>query len=193
MPNWCNNKMTIKGPHKIIDKIEKIVKDESNDAPGLLNYLHPMPKGLNDTTSPDSSAKNPQPYIDGYTNWYDWCVNNWGTKWELSEYYGHGRTTSKTKDESSISFIFSSAWSPPINALAHFLEQNENCEGTLLYFEGGCDFAGLWDNGNDVCISPSDYKSDDEYWQDGIGKEIDDEFNILESMAEYEADEKEEA
>ena len=28
MPNWCNNNITITGPNKIIDKIEKIVKNE---------------------------------------------------------------------------------------------------------------------------------------------------------------------
>ena len=193
MPNWCNNKMTITGPHKIIDKIEKIVKDESNDAQGLLDYFHPMPKALTDTTSPDSSADKPQPYVDGHSNWYDWCVNKWGTKWELCEFYGHGRTTSKTQDESTITFGFSSAWAPPINALSHFLEQNENCEGTLLYFEGGVDFMGKWDNFDDTELTPSDYKSDDEFWQDGIGKEIDDEFGILESLAEFEADQLEEA
>ena len=28
MPNWCNNNIKITGPNKIIDKIEKIVKNE---------------------------------------------------------------------------------------------------------------------------------------------------------------------
>ena len=58
------------------------------------------------------------------------------------------------------------------------------------YYEGGCDFMGCWDNGDDECIAPSDYKSTDDFWNDGIGAELDDMFNITESMAEYEAEEE---
>ena len=28
MPNWCDNQITITGPNSVIDKIEKIVKEE---------------------------------------------------------------------------------------------------------------------------------------------------------------------
>ena len=50
MPNWCDNQITITGPNSVIDKIEKILKEESNDAEkGLLQFFHPMPKQLLDT------------------------------------------------------------------------------------------------------------------------------------------------
>ena len=50
MPNWCDNQITITGPNSVIDKIEKIVKEESNNAEnGLLQFFHPMPKELLDT------------------------------------------------------------------------------------------------------------------------------------------------
>ena len=48
---------------------------------------------------------------------------------------------------------------------------------------------GLWEDGVDDCYQPSDYKSTDDFWQDGIGSTIDDMFNITESMAEYEQEE----
>ena len=47
---------------------------------------------------------------------------------------------------------------------------------------------GLWEDGVDDCYQPSDYKSTDDFWQDGIGSTLDDVFNITESMAEYEAE-----
>ena len=47
---------------------------------------------------------------------------------------------------------------------------------------------GLWEDGIDDCYAPSDYKSTDDFWQDGIGSTLDDTFNITESMAEYEAE-----
>ena len=48
---------------------------------------------------------------------------------------------------------------------------------------------GLWEDGVDDCYAPSDYKSTDDFWQDGIGSTLDDVFNITESMAEYEQEE----
>ena len=49
---------------------------------------------------------------------------------------------------------------------------------------------GCSDNGEDECLAPGDYKSTDDFWQDGIGSTLDDMFNITESMAEYEAEQE---
>jgi hypothetical protein len=150
--------------------------------------MKPMPKELDGTTSPSSSADKPQPMVEGFDNWYDWRTENWGTKWEVNEFYGVDR------QGDTISFGFSSAWSPPINAYQSFLinmsEQKQDVSIKAYYYEGGCDFMGCWDNGDDECLAPSDYKSTDDFWNDGIGYELDEMFNITESMAEYEAEEE---
>ena len=191
MPNWCDNQITITGPNSVIDKIEKIVKEEKNQD-GLLNFMKPMPKQLEDTTSPSSSADKPQPMVEGFDNWYDWRVENWSTKWEVCEFYGVDRQylTEQSEGESTISFGFSSAWAPPINAYEKFLENNSNCFIRAYYYEGGCDFMGVWEDGIDDCYAPGDYKSTDDFWQDGIGSTLDEMFNITESMAEYEAEQE---
>ena len=50
MPNWCDNQVTITGPESVIDKIEKIVKEDKNNAEnGLLQFFQPMPKELLET------------------------------------------------------------------------------------------------------------------------------------------------
>ena len=199
MPNWCNNNISITGPNSVIDKIEKIVKEEEStdlsskekgETPGLLQFMAPMPKELDGTTAPSSSAKKPQPMVEGFDNWYDWRVENWGTKWELCEFYGVDRQyhSEQNEGESTITFGFDSAWSPPINAYEQFLRDNEDCSLKAWYYEGGCDFMGEWDNGQDDCFAPSDYKSTDDFWQDGVGSTLDDYFGITESMAEYEAE-----
>ena len=197
MPNWCDNQVTITGPNSVIDKIENIVSEPDNidlsskekgESMGLLNFMYPMPKELEDTTSPSSSANKPQPMVDGFDNWYDWRCENWSTKWDVSEFYGVDRQylTEQSEGESTISFGFSSAWSPPIGAYEQFLKDNEDCSLKAYYYEGGCDFMGEWDNGSDDCYAPSDYKSDSDFWNDGIGYNLDEMFNITESMAEYE-------
>jgi hypothetical protein len=193
MPNWCDNQITITGPNSVIDQIEKIVKEEK-DTDGLLNFFHPMPKQLEDTTSPSSSADKPQPMVEGFDNWYDWRVENWCTKWEVNEFYGVDRQADALIGDSTISFGFSSAWAPPTGAYTHFItsmaEKNLDVSLKAYYYEGGCDFAGCWDNGDDECIAPSDYKSDDDYWNDGLGYDLDEMFNFRESMAEYEAEQE---
>ena len=196
MPNWCDNQITITGPNSVIDKIEKIVKEESNNIEnGLLQFFHPMPKELMETEkSSDDKKMNKQPFVDGVNNWYDWRVKNWGTKWELCEFYGVDRQylTEQSEGESTISFAFSSAWSPPIEAYQNFLENNSDCFIRAYYYEGGCDFMGLWEDGIDDCYAPSDYKSDSDFWNDGVGSTLDEMFNITESMAEYEAEQEKE-
>ena len=187
MPNWCDNQVTITGSKSVIDKIEKIVKEEKG-AGGLLNFFHPMPKELKDTTA-DGSKDKEMIKKYGYSDWYGWACDNWGTKWDLNEFYGVERELTPEGD-SMISFAFSSAWSPPIGAYEYFLAKNEDCTLEAHYYEGGCDFMGIWDNGDDRCYAPSNYKSDDKFFESGDGWSLDNYFSITESMAEYEAEQE---
>ena len=192
MPNWCDNQITITGPNSVIDKIEKIVKEEK-DEQGLLNFFHPMPAELKDTTADGSKDKKMLAKY-GHSDWYSWATDNWSTKWEVNEFYGVDRQhLNDSLDESTISFGFSSAWGPPLGAYDQFLADNENCTLKTYYYEGGCDFMGCWDNGDDECVQPSDYKSDDSFWDTGLGYDLDEMFNITDSMREYEAEEETEA
>ena len=194
MPNWCNNHITITGPNKIIDRIEKITKEEDNKD-GLLQFMMPMPKELRDTTADGTERKDLLEKY-GHSDWYGWATDNWGTKWEVCEFYGVDRQhLNDSLDESTISFSFDSAWSPPIGAYENFLAENENCSLVGRYYEGGCDFMGVWDNGDDRCYSCSEDgpKSDSDFYTHGDGKEIDDYFGITESLAEYEAEQESEA
>jgi len=184
MPNWCDNQITITADKAVIDKIEQITKEEKDDK-GLLNFMYPMPKELDSTTA-DGSKDKEMLAKHGHSDWYSWRTDNWSTKWEVCEFYGVDR------HDDTISFAFSSAWAPPVGAYEHFLGEHDDCSLKAYYYEGGCDFAGCWDNGSDECIAPGDYKSDDDYWNDGLGYDLAEQFNFLESMAEYEAEQEEE-
>ena len=185
MPNWCDNQVTITGSKSVIDKIEKIAKEEKG-AGGLLNYFQPMPKELRETTADGSENKELLKKY-GYSDWYGWACDNWGTKWDISEFYGVDR------QGDTISFAFSSAWSPPTGAYEYFLAKNEDCTLKAYYYEGGCDFMGVWDNGDDRCYTISDTAPDgskDKFWDTEEGEMLDEMFGITESMADYEAEQE---
>jgi len=193
MPNWCNNNITITGNNQTINRIEQITKDDYKGEDGLLNFFRPMPYELRGTTA-DGSTRDRLVKKFGHSDWYGWAVENWSTKWDVNEFYGVERREIG-EDESELLLGFDSAWAPPINAYEHFIDNNSNCSIRAVYHEPGCDFMGIWDNGDDVCYEISTIApkgSTDKFWKTGDGKELDDLYNITEYQAEYEAQKRDE-
>lgn len=186
MPNWCNNNVEISGPKKVIDQIEKIVDEKKNKkGQGLFDWMLPMPKELRETQADGTERKDLLKKY-GHSDWYGWANDNWGTKWDCSEFYGFDR-----KDESTITFGFDTAWAPALTAFETWLSNNDDCSVICTYYEPGCDFAGVWDNGDDRCIEISKSApkgSQDRFWNTQLGKTLDGYFGIVESMAQYEED-----
>ena len=182
MPNWCNNTITLTGPKEKITAIyNKAKKDDA-----LLQQLKPMPKELEGTTSPAPTEGEPQPLVDGFDNWYDWRVQNWGTKWDVDM---DGLELSD--DGTTISGWFDSAWAPPIHAYEYFLTDNEDCSINSYYYEGGCDFAGQWEDFVDAEVAPSEFTADEmEDPQMGHSYTENEQFNFSEAVREYEEEEK---
>ena len=167
MPNWCDNYVEIKGPKKILDDIEAIVDEKNNDKErehGLLNHLRPMPK-------------------EEQENWYNWSVDNWGTKWDIKEFYGAKR------DGDKLCFSFQSAWGPPEEAFDYFYCNNNDVSINLKYYEPGMDFAGIYNDGDSDSYTLSEAAPKgpkDEFLQTEDGKALDDTFNIAQQMIDYE-------
>ena len=182
MPNWCNNTLSIQGPTKTLKPLWEETKKE-----GLLQAMKPMPKELEDTTSPSSSANKPQPMIEGFDNWYDWRVQNWGTKWDVDheglEYTDNGDGTA------SIVGWFDSAWGPPTEAFNTFCDDNDNCSLESFYEEGGMDFAGHYCDGYDDYLEGiSDYAREVVKGNDSgsdLYDRLDTELELTESRREY--------
>jgi hypothetical protein len=61
----------------------------------------------------------------GANNWYDWCCNNWGTKWGAYDVY-------KVDD---YAFEFLSAWSTPIAAMMVLSKLHPEVEIFVRYFD----------------------------------------------------------
>jgi len=119
----------------------------------------------------------------GYGNWYDYCVGEWGTKWDVG---GDGQTDIHP-DGKMLHTSFDSAWSPPVNAYDKLVELGFGVNA--MYYEGGMAYAGAYDEHGDQEIN-LEGMSADEIEQEH--PELDEAFAISESIREYEAEQEEE-
>lgn len=164
MPNWCYNEIEIIADEKTLNDLEDAAKKNK-----LLNFIKPMPPELEDTKSP---SDNP--------NWYDWCINNWGTKWDISP-------IRIEKTNKKLSILFDSAWSAPLEVI-DFLWNSGKVESLYLsYWEPGMDFGGVYKDGDIFHInSMTDaYRQPKNKWSSEM-KMIDKDFNVYATMVEME-------
>ena len=188
MPNWCNNNISISGP---VETIKQLWEDANleGEAGGLLNAMVPMPKELSETTKGSGDELQTEQY-DGFTNWYDWSVARWGTKWDVSteglEFTDNGDGTAE------ITGWFESAWAPPIEAYNRFLDDMSNCSIDASYHEPGMDFAGFYVDGDDDYLDnlheefklPEDERSN-------LYNRLDEEYNLSENYDMWDEEEEE--
>lgn len=189
MPNWCSNTLTISHEDKAMMK--RVVKGYNRN--GLLREFIPIPKELTDTVSGTVGSKESyeQRLLEekqklnreffGYTDWYSFCVGEWGTKWDIGHGDGYNKLTMKDIKNNTVKIGFDSAWSPPIHAYEKLCDMGFSI--TALYYEGGCCFCGIWDNGSDEYY---DIKGNSKWVKENIPSEIDEEFCISWNMAEWE-------
>jgi hypothetical protein len=158
----------------------------------LLDEFIPVPKDLHIVAGcvgdPDEqkkleedTARNLATY--GYGNWYDFCVGEWGTKWDVGD-----EDCVNVTDNGLFVAFFDSAWAPPIQAYEKLMDLGFDV--VAWYFEPGMAFVGKWDNGVDFCMQYGEYKSDTV--REAIGEELDDMFNISEDMSQWEEEQNEE-
>jgi hypothetical protein len=190
MPNWCNNVVEL--AHEDPAMLER-AKDALNRGE-FLNEFIPVPDDLRivagrvgadeDQKQKDLVAQEEVNVAKhGYRNWYDFCVGEWGTKWDVG---GDGMTCEI--ENGRISTSFDSAWAPPCNAYEKLVDLGFSVRA--YYYEGGMCFAGVWEDGND------DYYDlggmDSEAVKEQLPEVLDEMFCISESMAEWEEENKEE-
>jgi hypothetical protein len=120
----------------------------------------------------------------GYGNWYDYCVNEWGTKWDVG---GDGQEVDITEDGTMLTTYFDSAWAPPTNAYEKLQDMGFGVEA--MYYEPGMAFAGKWDHGSDDYYEFGSMSADQA--ESEIPSDVDFAFGITESIREYERENQE--
>jgi len=190
MPNWCNN--TVEIYHEdpaMLERVRVAFKDGR-----LLDEFIPVPEELRivagcvgDANDPEQiklveqTEANVEKY--GYGNWYDFCVNEWGTKWDI------GADGAEAQDiPGGLMLSFDSAWAPPTGAYEKLEDLGFSIRAT--YYEPGMCFAGIWENGNDDYYEYGSMSSEEV--RETMPVELDEAYCISEYLAECEEEEKEE-
>lgn len=132
MPNWCQNILTISGPTEDVNRFIEAAKSPVDNTDLSLGRLMPIPE-------------------DQENNWYDWCISNWGTKWDVDAVITHDHIYADKHipygTRKSVTYRFSSAWSPPVELFSTLINRDdsifENLYVHLAYAESGMCFVGV--------------------------------------------------
>jgi len=189
MPNWCNN--VIEVSHIDRSKMEALVAAVNDH--NFFKHVIPIPEGLDIVAGRVGADDNAEQIAleaqeklneerHGYKNWYDFCVNEWGTKWDTDAY----DTVILPEDSNKVTFGFDTAWGPATGVYDALMDQGFAVRA--YYYEPGMAFCGIHDENGDETYDIGGYTS--ETIKDAIPEELDEMFAISEVMAEYEAEEE---
>lgn len=156
MPNWCSNSLTL---------------------------THTDPAMIDKAVAGFTEGKLLETFVPYEGEWdYDWCVANWGTKWDVGGDFGHTRLNPNT-----LKLSFDSAWAPPLEAYQKLEELGFRVEA--MYYEPGMCFCGTYVDGSDDYYEYNEMTAEEA--SNTLPVELDEEFGISDQMAEYEQEQEE--
>lgn len=144
MPNHCDNDLFIYGSE---DSIKEFIEFSKKDDELLSadKYI-PYPQKYKDMDLIAEIARKNGDYhiIDGFNSGgYEWCVQNWGTKWGIYEAIIKEEKFSGKR--SKVIYNFNSAWSPPLPVIKAMSVKFPELKFKLKYYEGGGGFKGTFE------------------------------------------------
>ena len=129
MPNWAYNQLKLS--HKDRAMIERAVT--AFDKESFLQEFIPCPQSLRETVSGWCSDPEEQAQLEqqqqanvaqfGHKDWYSWCVENWGTKWDFGNEFDDLPEITQAGELYTVNLYFDTAWSPPLEAYRKLEEQ----------------------------------------------------------------------
>ena len=147
MPNWCYNRVSVYSENT--DQVTELFDIFNNPEP--FNALIPSPK-WSETPNEDGALPVIEEHKDsdgkvlftthkfpksGKTDdrWYDWQVQNWGTKWEPAD-------ISVEQCDEELEITFNTAWSPPEDICRAIRNKYPDVTVSWFFDEPGMEVAG---------------------------------------------------
>ncbi len=115
MPNWCHNHITITGPDPVLDELLAAGSQQASEQASKQPQEPASDFKSSDFKSSDPSFSlealipTPTTLLDG-EGWYDWRIDHWGTKWDLSD-------VELVREPGQVWLHCLSPWGPPLPAL----------------------------------------------------------------------------
>lgn len=175
MPNWCSSDLTVSALPKTKEERKSfpgILKRFINNAKGErgcldMNKFIPYPdeyavadkkayavRNEWDSLSKEERDKTPYPKVeDGFNHGgYEWCLSNWGSKWNFSD--------PELLEQSKLKAIyrFETPWSPPARIIFKMSEMFPQLEFELKYYEAGMAFQGTFAVKNGIVVKDKTMK-----------------------------------
>jgi hypothetical protein len=146
MPNWVSNTLNISGDENKIAIIKKEIANEETKEVIDFNKIVPMPPH-SETFFADGGVGIEEREKYGKNNWYDWSVENWGTKWNCCE------TVLSDEEEDKLSYYFDTAWDPCV-PIAQAIAKKYGVNVELIYADEDigyhCGLVEFDENGNQI-------------------------------------------
>lgn len=164
MPNHCLNELQITGTKDEINNFIQFAKSKKENAEyDLFEALTPMPKDFIGVSSPNPDPELAKALVEkyGYSDWYSWAVDTWGTKWGDYEGCMSDIYVTTNPNEYTVTYDYTTAWSPGDEFLCNALaEQFPTMKFYLFYDEPGMGFKGevFIENGQIVNNTYSEYE-----------------------------------
>ena len=151
MPNWCHTSAILHGTEEEILAFVDGINDKGGKYSILQSY-YPCPPELNivsgflsedhDGYAEWKQAQESNLAKHGFTDWYEWCNEKWGTKWGDCDLEVH----SFTKGDDGTAFVslhFQTAWSPAEAGFLHISKMFPSIRWEFQYDEEAGFYCGI--------------------------------------------------
>jgi hypothetical protein len=147
MPNHCSQDLRVYGKKETIEKMFNEMKE--GDKHLSANKIMPYPEHFRiaDELAKIEREKGNFDVKDGYNSGgYEWCNENWGTKWGMYDF------SHVIYNKTSTVLSFYSAWSPADKLILKLSELYPTLKFQLNYYEQGMGYSGkvVYKNGQEL-------------------------------------------
>jgi hypothetical protein len=188
MPNWCNNRLQIRGTK---EDLLAFVNDGMRTAMSTITSFDTPESKFNDykevtdLNEIDCFGKIPFPNLSAWlpmpkemignnnSNWYSWALGNWGCKWDVDICYYTYNESLEGENDFSIVLDYDTAWSPNDEWVRYVGEKYPYLYFQLDAYEPGCqiEFGCICEDGEYCECEPDqawidEWKYEDEEMED---------------------------
>ena len=138
MPNHCRNRVEIYGKSDQIKEVKETLAGKKTCFD--FNNIVPMPEHIYQSAHNSNPLRLVNKEHVGVVDddWYDWCCENWDTKWNSYE------ASLEENGEENLRYEFLTAWAPPQNVIIELREKFPKLSITAFYDEPGMEAAGYY-------------------------------------------------